>query len=282
VLVISNCSLSTTYTRASLRLLDDFVFLFKHPTNWSIIMTTLVRTTRPNVYVLAAPGFAAALTRSGGVPSPMLRGRLLVALNLQVSAEIKFSKSPKSGKWYVYAAPAATTPVAADLDCAACNDNGCDACDPGAPTLNELYTDLESHDWFFNFSDDARVWKRGTAEHDRLTELAASIPGGTDLMTAYSTHIFSVHEGRPDAPKPARPEAGITITSKVQDTDTDVDGNIACGRCAGTGRYVTRVENGVATGPGGACYRCAGKGHHTHADRARNLHHDTHFIPSLV
>ena len=33
-----------------------------------------------------------------------------------------------------------------------------------------------------------------------------------------------------------------------------------CGRCAGTGRFITGMMNGVPTGPGGPCFRCSGKG----------------------
>lgn len=45
---------------------------------------------------------------------------------------------------------------------------------------------------------------------------------------------------------------------------------LPCGRCAGTGRFITYVENGVPKGPGGPCYRCDGKGYQTAADGARN------------
>jgi DnaJ-class molecular chaperone len=45
---------------------------------------------------------------------------------------------------------------------------------------------------------------------------------------------------------------------------------IWCTRCAGTGNFVTGVENGVPTGPGGPCFRCGGKGHHVRTDRRRN------------
>lgn len=45
---------------------------------------------------------------------------------------------------------------------------------------------------------------------------------------------------------------------------------VRCGRCAGTGAFVTGSLNGKPTGPGGHCYRCNGKGFHTFADRKRN------------
>lgn len=50
---------------------------------------------------------------------------------------------------------------------------------------------------------------------------------------------------------------------------------IHCGRCAGSGIFVTYVENGVPRGPGGYCYRCGGKGRQNAADGARNACFDT-------
>jgi len=55
-----------------------------------------------------------------------------------------------------------------------------------------------------------------------------------------------------------------------------------CKRCASTGRFITRVENGVPTGPGGVCYRCDGKGYQTHKDGHRNHTHDRHYDPILT
>src|SRR4051812_44928517 len=54
-----------------------------------------------------------------------------------------------------------------------------------------------------------------------------------------------------------------------------------CRRCAGTGQFITRVENGVPTGPGGECFRCGGKGYQTVADRRRNYGHDN-FAPIAI
>lgn len=47
-----------------------------------------------------------------------------------------------------------------------------------------------------------------------------------------------------------------------------------CRRCAGTGRYITGTLNGKPTGPGGPCFRCAGKGFQTKADKRRNWGYD--------
>lgn len=56
-----------------------------------------------------------------------------------------------------------------------------------------------------------------------------------------------------------------------------------CARCAGTGQFITYVENGVPKGPGGICYRCGGKGYTTTADRKRNYGYDNFApIPGLA
>lgn len=54
-----------------------------------------------------------------------------------------------------------------------------------------------------------------------------------------------------------------------------------CGRCAGSGLFVTYVENGIPKGPGGECFRCQGKGRQTLKDAKRNLYHDEHFCPRI-
>lgn len=45
---------------------------------------------------------------------------------------------------------------------------------------------------------------------------------------------------------------------------------VACARCVKTGNFITGTLNGKPVGPGGKCYRCNGKGHHTPEDRKRN------------
>jgi hypothetical protein len=47
-----------------------------------------------------------------------------------------------------------------------------------------------------------------------------------------------------------------------------------CGRCAGTGQFITMVLNGRPTGPGGICYRCEGKGYQSARDEERNDNYD--------
>lgn len=70
-----------------------------------------------------------------------------------------------------------------------------------------------------------------------------------------------------------------TVPEGVQDigawdNDRKAKGKHFCGRCVGTGRFITMTVNGHPTGPGGVCFRCGGKGYHTEADRKRNLGYD--------
>jgi hypothetical protein len=60
----------------------------------------------------------------------------------------------------------------------------------------------------------------------------------------------------------------------IDDTDYRAEGAHKCRRCAGTGQFITYVENGKPKGPGGICFRCGGKGYHTQQDRKRNNGYD--------
>jgi hypothetical protein len=57
---------------------------------------------------------------------------------------------------------------------------------------------------------------------------------------------------------------------------------VRCGRCAGTGRFITRVENGQPVGPGGECFRCEGKGWQTPEDEKRNEAYDQYAAAKAV
>lgn len=66
---------------------------------------------------------------------------------------------------------------------------------------------------------------------------------------------------------PDNPENWIEAAKRV---------HVPCRRCVGTGRFITYTENGIPKGPGGACFRCAGKGYQTDADARRNYGADMH------
>ncbi len=68
----------------------------------------------------------------------------------------------------------------------------------------------------------------------------------------------------------------LTATITVSDNCGRIPGKFWCNRCARTGQFITYTENGKPKGPGGICFRCDGKGHHTQADRRRNYGWDLH------
>jgi len=69
------------------------------------------------------------------------------------------------------------------------------------------------------------------------------------------------------SPEEATPEQWLTAAKRV---------GFKCARCAGTGQFITMVENGKPKGPGGICYRCDGKGWQNDQDRRRNYGYDNY------
>ncbi len=63
---------------------------------------------------------------------------------------------------------------------------------------------------------------------------------------------------------------------RVDDVSKSIEGTHKCGRCGGTGRFISGMLNGKLIGPGGPCFRCNGKGKHTQVDHRRNDYYDTH------
>jgi len=59
-------------------------------------------------------------------------------------------------------------------------------------TIKEFYKLLNSHDWYFHYSDDSRVNTSGQKELDLLKKVANS-EGGMfcDLLDKYESYIFS-------------------------------------------------------------------------------------------
>jgi hypothetical protein len=87
------------------------------------------------------------------------------------------------------------------------------------------------------------------------------------------------------------PVTAATVEARMQEIEAEGDraqtvresapearpDRVRCDRCAGTGQFITRVENGRPTGPGGECYRCGGKGYQTVADSRRNYGYDNFY-----
>lgn len=63
----------------------------------------------------------------------------------------------------------------------------------------------------------------------------------------------------------ATPEQWLAATDRA---------TFRCGRCAGTGRFITGLHNGQPTGPGGPCFRCEGRGWQSWQDGRRNAYYN--------
>jgi hypothetical protein len=73
-------------------------------------------------------------------------------------------------------------------------------------TPAEYWDKLNAHDWYYAFSDDHRVWERGSRAINELNRLADNIKGGRELLKAFHKHMFSGKAwGTEKSPKPERP-----------------------------------------------------------------------------
>ena len=76
------------------------------------------------------------------------------------------------------------------------------------------------------------------------------------------------------APKRARNVVDCDDCNDTLACKRHVGARVRCGRCLGTGKFVTQIVDGDPVGPGDPCFRCNGKGFHTRADRSRNRGHE--------
>jgi len=58
---------------------------------------------------------------------------------------------------------------------------------------------LSAHDWFYDFSDDHSVWKRGTAERDKLNGIRRRIDPENTIWNEIAPDMFKI---TPLPPKP--------------------------------------------------------------------------------
>ena len=66
--------------------------------------------------------------------------------------------------------------------------------------LNEFYNMLSSHDWYYQYSDDHRVWRNGQDQYDKITTIATESLDHHLLFEGFAKYIFK------DGDKPAKPE----------------------------------------------------------------------------
>lgn len=74
-------------------------------------------------------------------------------------------------------------------------------------SLREYWNMLASHDWFYEYSDDHSVWRRGNAAESTLRLHAAQSPEHRALYDEFREHHFGRMYGREQKPLPPRPAA---------------------------------------------------------------------------
>ena len=71
--------------------------------------------------------------------------------------------------------------------------------------IAEFWKFCESHDWYYSFSDDNRVWRRGTEQRKWLETQAAGNADLNAIYTAFHDYHFSGKSfGTAQTPKPLR------------------------------------------------------------------------------
>jgi regulator of PEP synthase PpsR (kinase-PPPase family) len=77
--------------------------------------------------------------------------------------------------------------------------------------LQEYYDKLKAFDWFYEFSDDGRVWREGKTNHAILKGLSKTSERHEALYRSYETYINNCINRVPfeNNPKPERPENTI-------------------------------------------------------------------------
>lgn len=76
-------------------------------------------------------------------------------------------------------------------------------------SLLDYYDLLDSHDWYYHFSDDMKVYDKGEREEIQLDDIATQSPEHEKLYKGFQEHMFS---GKPFnkelKSKPERPLEG--------------------------------------------------------------------------
>jgi hypothetical protein len=78
------------------------------------------------------------------------------------------------------------------------------------PTLEErqeFFKQCKAHDWYYQYSDDGRVYDRGREASHRLQSKASTHPSLKEIYKSWSDYMFTGKTfGNEQAPKPIMPE----------------------------------------------------------------------------
>lgn len=73
-------------------------------------------------------------------------------------------------------------------------------------TLGDYWDQLSKHDWYWDFSDDHRVWRRGSDEQGRLENIGGQSAAHKILYDGFVASMFSGEAWRTEKkPVPTRP-----------------------------------------------------------------------------
>jgi len=66
----------------------------------------------------------------------------------------------------------------------------------------EYFKKLQSHDWYYDYSDDNRVWEKGRRESQRLQAIAQEMPIYLVMYEAMADYMLSPPEKRKGLKEP--------------------------------------------------------------------------------
>jgi hypothetical protein len=61
---------------------------------------------------------------------------------------------------------------------------------PTVPTLHTFFDILKHHDWYFEMSDDHRVWKAGATHEEQIKSMCRISEPHKTMHKAFTDHIF--------------------------------------------------------------------------------------------
>lgn len=71
-------------------------------------------------------------------------------------------------------------------------------------TIKQFYDILSQHDWYYQYSDDHNVWKRGQEESSRIRQiLQVEHPRSYQLRELYNQWVRFVNK---QGPRPVQPQ----------------------------------------------------------------------------
>ena len=74
--------------------------------------------------------------------------------------------------------------------------------------LQKFWKKCDAHDWYFEYSDDGRVWNEGRKSLSELFDEASKDPKKMEMFNAFKNNMFSGPAyGTERPPKPEYPES---------------------------------------------------------------------------